>query len=77
MSGCATGRYIQDRENCVQCYWESTTGGVFMAHVAVQQRALADAQAVKIVRQITGRARFFRRAFDLMAATCPPLGRRE
>lgn len=29
---------------------------------------LADAQAVKIVRRITGRARFFRRAFDLMAA---------
>ena len=28
---------------------------------------LADAQAVKIVRRITGRARFFRRAFDLMA----------
>ena len=29
---------------------------------------LADAQAVKIVRRITGRARFFRRAFDLLAA---------
>ena len=29
---------------------------------------LADAQAVKIVRRITGRARFFRRAFDLMVA---------
>ncbi|HNQ90553.1 MAG TPA: hypothetical protein PKM73_18215 [Verrucomicrobiota bacterium] len=29
---------------------------------------LAEAQAVKIVRRITGRARFFRRAFDLMAA---------
>ena len=29
---------------------------------------LADAQAVKIIRRITGRARFFRRAFDLMAA---------
>ena len=29
---------------------------------------LGDAQAVKIVRRITGRARFFRRAFDLMAA---------
>ena len=29
---------------------------------------LADEQAVKIVRRITGRARFFRRAFDLMAA---------
>ena len=29
---------------------------------------LADAQAVKIVRRITGRARLFRRAFDLMAA---------
>ncbi|HNQ89029.1 MAG TPA: hypothetical protein PKM73_10480 [Verrucomicrobiota bacterium] len=29
---------------------------------------VADAQAVKIVRRITGRARFFRRAFDLMAA---------
>jgi hypothetical protein len=29
---------------------------------------LADAQAAKIVRRITGRARFFRRAFDLMAA---------
>ena len=29
---------------------------------------LADTQAVKIVRRITGRARFFRRAFDLMAA---------
>ena len=29
---------------------------------------LADPQAVKIVRRITGRARFFRRAFDLMAA---------
>ena len=29
---------------------------------------LADAQAVKVVRRITGRARFFRRAFDLMAA---------
>ncbi len=29
---------------------------------------LADAQAVKIVRRITGRARFFRRAFDLMTA---------
>lgn len=28
---------------------------------------LAEAQAVKIVRRITGRARFFRRAFDLMA----------
>ena len=27
---------------------------------------LADTQAVKIVRRITGRARFFRRAFDLM-----------
>ena len=27
---------------------------------------VADAQAVKIVRRITGRARFFRRAFDLM-----------
>jgi hypothetical protein len=38
---------------------------------------VAEAQAVKIVRRITGRARFFRRAFDLMAATCPPLGRRE
>ncbi|HNQ91251.1 MAG TPA: hypothetical protein PKM73_21770 [Verrucomicrobiota bacterium] len=29
---------------------------------------LAESQAVKIVRRITGRARFFRRAFDLMAA---------
>lgn len=29
---------------------------------------LTDSQAVKIVRRITGRARFFRRAFDLMAA---------
>ena len=29
---------------------------------------LADAQAVKIVRRIAGRARFFRRAFDLVAA---------
>ena len=29
---------------------------------------LADTQAVKIVRRITGRARFFRRAFNLMAA---------
>jgi hypothetical protein len=29
---------------------------------------LADAQAVKVARRITGRARFFRRAFDLMAA---------
>jgi len=29
---------------------------------------VADAQAVKIVRRITGRARFFRRAFVLMAA---------
>ena len=29
---------------------------------------VAEAQAVKIVRRITGRARFFRRAFDLMAA---------
>ena len=29
---------------------------------------LAEAQAVKIVRRITGRARFFRRAFELMAA---------
>ena len=27
---------------------------------------VAEAQAVKIVRRITGRARFFRRAFDLM-----------
>jgi hypothetical protein len=30
--------------------------------------SLAEGQAVKIVRRITGRARFFRRAFDLMAA---------
>jgi hypothetical protein len=29
---------------------------------------LTDDQAGKIVRRITGRARFFRRAFDLMAA---------
>ncbi|HNQ90860.1 MAG TPA: hypothetical protein PKM73_19775 [Verrucomicrobiota bacterium] len=29
---------------------------------------LAESQAVKIVRRITGRARFFRRAFDLLAA---------
>ena len=29
---------------------------------------LPDAQAVKIVRRITGRVRFFRRAFELMAA---------
>ncbi len=29
---------------------------------------LSEPQAVKIVRRITGRARFFRRAFDLMAA---------
>ena len=28
---------------------------------------VAEAQAVKIVRRITGRARFFRRAFELMA----------
>ncbi len=27
---------------------------------------LSEAQAVKVVRRITGRARFFRRAFDLM-----------
>ncbi len=29
---------------------------------------LPEAQAVKVVRRITGRARFFRRAFDLMPA---------
>jgi hypothetical protein len=29
---------------------------------------VGEAQAMKIVRRITGRARFFRRAFDLMAA---------
>ncbi|MCL5096137.1 MAG: hypothetical protein M1608_01110 [Candidatus Omnitrophica bacterium] len=29
---------------------------------------LTDAQAVKIVRRITGRARFFRRVFELMVA---------
>ncbi len=29
---------------------------------------LPEAQAVKIVRRITGRARFFRRTFDLVAA---------
>jgi hypothetical protein len=29
---------------------------------------MTDGEAVKIVRRITGRARFFRRAFDLMAA---------
>ena len=29
---------------------------------------LTDGQAVKIVRRITGRARFFQRAFELMAA---------
>ncbi|MCZ7636693.1 MAG: hypothetical protein M5U12_12080 [Verrucomicrobia bacterium] len=30
--------------------------------------SLTEGQAVKIIRRITGRARFFRRAFDLMAA---------
>jgi hypothetical protein len=29
---------------------------------------LSDTQAVKIIRRITGRARFFRRVFELMAA---------
>jgi hypothetical protein len=67
---------------------ESKSGLVTFLHLSGREKddiakevaatfKLADAQAVKIVRRITGRARFFRRAFDLMAATCPPLGRRE
>ena len=58
---------------------ESKSGLVTFLHLSGKEKEdiakevaatfkLADAQAVKIVRRITGRARFFRRAFDLMAA---------
>jgi hypothetical protein len=58
---------------------ESKSGLVTFLHLSGKEKddiakevaatfKLADAQAVKIVRRITGRARFFRRAFDLMAA---------
>ena len=58
---------------------ESKSGFVTFLHLSGKEKddiakelaatfKLADAQAVKIVRRITGRARFFRRAFDLMAA---------
>ena len=58
---------------------ESKSGLVTFLHLSGKEKddiakevaetfKLAEAQAVKIVRRITGRARFFRRAFDLMAA---------
>ncbi|HNQ88395.1 MAG TPA: hypothetical protein PKM73_07275 [Verrucomicrobiota bacterium] len=58
---------------------ESKSGFVTFLHLSGKEKEdiakelaatfkLAEAQAVKIVRRITGRARFFRRAFDLMAA---------
>ncbi|MCZ7641356.1 MAG: hypothetical protein M5U12_38040 [Verrucomicrobia bacterium] len=58
---------------------ESKSGLVTFLHLSGKEKEdiakelaatfkLADAQAVKIVRRITGRARFFRRAFELMAA---------
>ena len=43
----------------------------FSGHLAQEPKAafqLTDGQATKIVRRITGRARFFQRAFALMAA---------
>ena len=58
---------------------ESKSGLVTFLHLSGKEKdeiakevvatfKVADTQAVKIVRRITGRARFFRRAFDLMAA---------
>ncbi len=58
---------------------ESKSGLVAWMHVTGKEREeiakavkdtfkVSEAQAVKIVRRITGRARFFRRVFDLVAA---------
>jgi hypothetical protein len=58
---------------------ETKSGLVAWMHVAGKEKdeiakavkdtfKVSEAQAVKIVRRITGRARFFRRVFDLMAA---------
>ena len=58
---------------------ESKSGLVTFLHLSGKEKdeiakevaatfKVADTQAVKIVRRITGRARFFRRAFDLTAA---------
>ena len=51
--------------------FQSTEGAEEASAIAKELQVtfkVAEAQAVKIVRRITGRARFFRRAFDLMAA---------